>query len=119
MRRSIIIAAALAVTLAVAGAAHAARIKDMASVKGVRGNQLIGYGLVVGLNGTGDKSATTFTVQGLTNMLTRMGVKVTSGQVKVKNVAAVMVTTDLPAFARAGNRMDVTLSSIEIGRAHV
>jgi flagellar P-ring protein precursor FlgI len=112
MRRLIIIAAALALALTLDGLAHAARIKDMASVKGVRGNQLIGYGLVVGLNGSGDKSATTFTVQGLTNMLTRMGVKVTSGQVKVKNVAAVMVTSDLPAFARAGNRVDVTLSSI-------
>jgi flagellar P-ring protein precursor FlgI len=95
-----------------AGAAQAVRIKDMASFKGVRGNQLVGYGLVVGLNGTGDKSATTFTVQGLTNMLTRMGVRVTPDQVKVKNVAAVMVTASLPPFARAGQRLDVTLSSL-------
>jgi flagellar P-ring protein precursor FlgI len=101
----------LALTMA-AMPVGAVRIKDMASLRGVRGNQLIGYGLVVGLNGTGDKAATTFTTQGLTNMLTRMGVKVTPGQVKVKNVAAVMVTAELPAFARQGNRLEVTLSSL-------
>ncbi len=112
MRRKIVIAATLLLALALANLAHATRIKDMAWIKGVRSNQLVGYGLVVGLNGTGDKNATTFTVQGLTNMLTRMGVKVTPGQVKVKNVAAVMVTTDLPAFSRVGNRLDVTLSSL-------
>ncbi|MFH1035747.1 MAG: flagellar basal body P-ring protein FlgI [Pseudomonadota bacterium] len=92
--------------------AWAVRIKDMASIRGVRGNQLIGYGLVVGLNGTGDKSSTTFTTQGLANMLTRMGVRVTPDQIKVKNVAAVMVTADLPAFARNGARIDITLSSL-------
>jgi flagellar P-ring protein precursor FlgI len=92
--------------------AGAVRIKDMASIRGVRGNQLIGYGLVVGLNGTGDKSSTTFTTQGLANMLTRMGVRVTPDQLKVKNVAAVMVTADLPAYARNGGRIDVTLSSL-------
>ncbi len=92
--------------------AWAVRIKDMASIKGVRSNQLVGYGLVVGLNGTGDKSSTTFTTQGLANMLTRMGVKVSPGQIKVKNVAAVMVTAELPPYARLGNRLDVTLSSL-------
>ncbi len=107
----VVIGFAILVLLA-AGPAGAVRIKDMASFKGVRGNKLVGYGLVVGLNGTGDKSATTFTVQGLTNMLTRMGVKVTPNQVKVKNVAAVMVTADLPPFARVGQRIDVTLSSL-------
>ncbi|MBI4798800.1 MAG: flagellar basal body P-ring protein FlgI [Desulfarculus sp.] len=99
-------------TLAFSEPALAVRIKDMASIRGVRGNQLLGYGLVVGLNGTGDKSSTTFTTQGLANMLTRMGVRVTPDQVKVKNVAAVMVTADLPAFARNGARLDVTLSSL-------
>jgi flagellar P-ring protein FlgI len=98
--------------LASAQPALATRIKDMASVRGVRSNQLIGYGLVVGLNGTGDKSSTTFTTQGLANMLTRMGVRVTPDQLKVKNVAAVMVTAELPAFARNGARVDVTLSSL-------
>ena len=112
MRKVSLITALLSLLLLAAGAAQAVRIKDMASFKGVRGNQLVGYGLVVGLNGTGDKSATTFTVQGLTNMLTRMGVRVTPDQVKVKNVAAVMVTASLPPFARAGQRVDVTLSSL-------
>jgi flagellar P-ring protein precursor FlgI len=78
----------------------------------VRGNQLIGYGLVLGLNGTGDKASTIFTKQGLSNMLNRMGVKVTAGSMSVKNVAAVMVTATLPAFARLGQRIDITLSSL-------
>ena len=102
----------LALLLAAAVPAQAVRIKDMASVRGVRANQLIGYGLVVGLNGTGDKSSTTFTNQGLANMLTRMGLKVSADGIKVKNVAAVMVTTKLPPYARLGNRLDVTLSSL-------
>ncbi len=116
MRRSYLVLSALALALCLGwlapAPAEATRIRDLTSFKGVRGNQLIGYGLVVGLNGTGDKSSTTFTVQGLTNMLTRMGVRVTSGQVKVKNVAAVMVTADLPAFAHSGSKLDVTLSSL-------
>ncbi|MFZ5586613.1 MAG: flagellar basal body P-ring protein FlgI [Thermodesulfobacteriota bacterium] len=94
-----------------AGPSAAARIKDLATIQGVRGNQLIGYGLVVGLNGTGDKSVT-FTTQGLANMLTRMGVRVPAADIKVKNVAAVMVTADLPPYARLGQRLDVTLSSL-------
>jgi flagellar P-ring protein precursor FlgI len=112
MRKASLTIALVSLLLAAAIPALAVRIKDMASFKGVRGNQLVGYGLVVGLNGTGDKSATTFTVQGLTNMLTRMGVRVTPDQVKVKNVAAVMVTATLPPFARMGQRLDVTLSSL-------
>ncbi|MBU1349432.1 flagellar basal body P-ring protein FlgI, partial [Patescibacteria group bacterium] len=89
MRKASLTIALVSMFLLAASSVQAVRIKDMASFKGVRGNQLVGYGLVVGLNGTGDKSATTFTVQGLTNMLTRMGVRVTPDQVKVKNVAAV------------------------------
>lgn len=112
MRKLSLTLALVSLLLLAAGPAQAVRIKDMASFKGVRGNQLVGYGLVVGLNGTGDKSATTFTVQGLANMLTRMGVRVTPDQVKVKNVAAVMVTASLPPFARVGQRLDVTLSSL-------
>ncbi len=92
--------------------ADAARIKDLASIKGVRTNQLIGYGLVVGLNGTGDKSGTEFTIQSLANMLERMGVHVDKNSVKVKNVAAVMVTAKVPPFARIGSELDITLSSI-------
>jgi flagellar P-ring protein precursor FlgI len=89
----------------------AARIKDMASLEGVRTNQLVGYGLVVGLDGTGDQTNTLFTVQSLVNMLQHMGIQVDPKQVKVKNVAAVMVTADMPPFARIGNRIDVMVSS--------
>ena len=90
----------------------AVKIRDLASVQGIRENQLFGYGLVVGLNGSGDKQQTEFTIQSLVNMLDRMGITVSQNDVKVKNVAAVMVTAKLPAFARTGNRIDVTVSSI-------
>lgn len=92
--------------------AEAARIKELAAIKGIRTNQLIGYGLVVGLNGTGDKSGTQFTIQGLVNMMERMGVHVDKNSVGVKNVAAVMVTADIPPFSRIGNKVDVTVSSV-------
>ncbi|NQT69844.1 MAG: flagellar basal body P-ring protein FlgI [Desulfobacteraceae bacterium] len=89
-----------------------ARIKDIASIKGIRPNQLFGYGLIVGLNGSGDKAGTGFTIQGLVNMLERMGVHVSAADVKVSNVAAVMVSANLPPFARIGKKIDITLSSI-------
>ncbi|MEW6441376.1 MAG: flagellar basal body P-ring protein FlgI [bacterium] len=89
-----------------------ARVKDVSKIIGVRENQLLGYGLVVGLNGTGDKQGTEFTIQSLTNMLVRMGIRVDPNQVKVKNVAAVMVTADLPPFVRPGARLDVAVSSL-------
>jgi len=89
-----------------------ARIKDIASIKGIRSNQLFGYGLVTGLNGSGDKGGTTFTIQGLVNMLESMGVNVNADDVKVSNVAAVMVSATLPPFARIGKKIDITLSSI-------
>jgi flagellar P-ring protein precursor FlgI len=92
--------------------AQAARIKDLTSIKGVRTNQLTGYGLVVGLDGTGDKSGTEFTIQSLVNMLERMGINVDKKDVSVKNVAAVVVTAKLPPFARIGSKMDVVVSSI-------
>ena len=94
------------------GDAAAVRIKDLASVKGVRANQLLGYGLVVGLNGTGDKSRTEFTTQSLKSMLSNMGSGVDPTEIKVKNVAAVMVTADLPAFSRTGSSIDVDVSSL-------
>ena len=90
----------------------AARIKDLASIKGIRHNQLIGYGLVVGLNGTGDKPGTGFTVQSLVNMIERMGIHIDENDVTVKNVAAVMVTAKIAPFARIGNKIDVLVSSI-------
>lgn len=92
--------------------AQAVRIKDLASVKGVRGNQLVGYGLVVGLNGTGDGNKSPFTTQGLANMLKNIGMAVNEADLKVKNVAGVMVTATLPPFIKAGQPLDVTLSSL-------
>ena len=88
------------------------RLKDLVTVEGVRDNQLIGYGLVVGLAGTGDRRQTIFSTQSLTNMLERMGVSVPAAAIRVNNTAAVMVTATLPPFARPGARIDVTSSSI-------
>jgi flagellar P-ring protein precursor FlgI len=90
------------------------RIKDIAEVQGVRGNQLFGYGLVLGLEGTGDGQQSIFTVQSVINMLRRLGINpnVTPQQMQVKNVAAVMVTAELPAFSKEGSKIDVTVSSI-------
>lgn len=93
-------------------ASGTSRIKDIAHMRGVRANQLYGYGLVVGLSGTGDKRQTLFTVQSLTNLLERMGVAVDPSKMRVQNVAAVMVTASLPPFARAGQPIDVAVSSI-------
>ncbi len=94
--------------------AHAERLKDIASIQGVRSNQLIGYGLVVGLSGTGDQTTQTpFTIQTFNNMLAQFGIKVPpGGNVQLKNVAAVSIHADLPAFAKPGQTIDVTVSSI-------
>jgi flagellar P-ring protein precursor FlgI len=98
--------------LAVAPAMFAVRVKDLASIEGVRDNQLIGYGLVVGLNGTGDRQQTVFSTQSLSNLLSKMGVNVAPDLLRVRNVAAVMATATLPPFATPGMRLDVTVSSI-------
>jgi flagellar P-ring protein FlgI len=90
----------------------ASRIKDIASFEGVRENQLIGQGLVVGLNGTGDRSQTVFTTQELANMLERSGITVSATQMRVKNIAAVIITATLPPSIRQGSRIDVTVSSL-------
>jgi flagellar P-ring protein precursor FlgI len=95
----------------------AARIKDLGYINGVRPNQLIGYGLVVGLDNTGDRTNTIFTNQSLTNMLEKMGIRVDPKTIKVNNVAAVVVTADLPPFARIGNKIDVLVSSIGDARS--
>jgi len=93
--------------------APAVRIKDFVNIKGVRQNQLFGYGLVIGLAGTGDGKNAEFTFQSLASLLERMGMTVNPRDVeKVENVAAVMVTAELPPFARSGGRIDVTVSSI-------
>jgi flagellar P-ring protein precursor FlgI len=99
--------------------AHAERIKDLASVQGVRPNQLIGYGLVVGLDGTGDQtSQTPFTVQTIVSMLMQMGINLPPGtNLRLRNVAAVMVTATLPAFAQPGQVIDVTVSSMGNARS--
>lgn len=94
------------------GVSGAARLKDIAEINGVRKNQLVGYGLVVGLDGSGDGKKAAFTVQSMASMLEKMGVTIDQRNIKVKNVAAVMVTATLPAFAKKGNRIDVLVSSI-------
>lgn len=90
----------------------AAQVRDLASVVGVRDNQLIGYGLVVGLNGSGDGTSSKFTIQSISNMLQTVNVKVSANDIKSKNTAAVMVTAKLPPFARQGDKLDVMISSI-------
>jgi len=104
----------LLAALLVADAARAERIKDLASIAGVRNNQLVGYGIVVGLDGSGDQTTQTpFTVQSVINMLSNMGVNLPAGQsLQLKNVAAVVVTATLPPFSRSGQQIDVTVSSI-------
>lgn len=90
----------------------ATRLKDLVSLEGVRSNQLIGYGLLVGLAGTGDKRQTMFTAQSLTNLLQRMGLSVSPLAIQVKNTAAVMVTAVLPPFAQPGTQIDVNAAAI-------
>src|SRR6202522_1283562 len=100
--------------LAAASSTQAERIKDMAQVQGVRTNQLVGYGLVVGLDGTGDQtSQAPFTIQSLTNMLAQLGVTVpTNVTPQLKNVAAVSVHAEMPAFVKPGETIDITVNSI-------
>ena len=105
--------AAMALILSGAAAHAMSRIKDLANIEGVRQNQLIGYGLVVGLNGTGDTlNNIPFTKQSLQAMLERMGVNIRGATIRTGNVAAVMVTGNLPAFATQGTRMDITVSAM-------
>ena len=107
-------AIAAALFLMIAAAAQADRVKDLASVQGVRANQLVGYGLVVGLAGTGDQtSQAPFTIQSIKNMLIRYGITIPANtNPQLKNVAAVTVHADLPPFAKTGQAIDVTVSSI-------
>jgi flagellar P-ring protein precursor FlgI len=88
-----------------------ARVKDIASIEGIRDNQLIGYGIVVGLQGTGDSQQTTFPAQTLASTLLRMGVSVPAAAIRVQNLAAVFVSATLPPFARPGTKLDITVSS--------
>jgi len=117
----IALSALLATQLATADETHKVLIRDVATVEGVRENSLVGYGLVVGLKGTGDKQQTYFTVQTLASVLARMGVQIPSSvlqsTVQVKNVAAVFVTASLPPFSRPGMHVDVMASSIGDARS--
>ncbi len=115
----IFLALATVLSLCASGPADAERLKDLASIGGVRQNQLIGYGLVVGLDGSGDQTTQTpFTVQSIINMLGNLGVTLPPGQsLQLKNVAAVMVTSSLPPFARPGQQIDVTVSSMGNARS--
>jgi flagellar P-ring protein FlgI len=107
------LAALVALSCVASPAAATSRIKDLANIEGVRQNQLIGYGLVVGLNGTGDTlNNTPFTKQSLQAMLERLGVNIRGQQIRTGNVAAVMVTANLPPFATQGTRIDVTASAM-------
>ena len=114
LMRGLVAAVAAGIFYSTAAEAAAERIKDLATIAGVRENQLVGYGLVVGLDGSGDQTTQTpFTKQSIVNMLGNMGVTVPQGtNMQLKNVAAVMVTASLPAFARPGQAIDVTVSSI-------
>src|SRR5580704_7417318 len=88
-----------------------ARVKDISSIEGIRDNQLVGYGIVVGLQGTGDSQQTTFPIQTLAATLLRMGVSVPASSIRVQNLAAVFVSATLPPFARSGTKLDITVSS--------
>ncbi len=114
LTRKLLLVALCAAGLGATPALHAERLKDLASIQGVRQNQLIGYGLVVGLDGSGDQTTQTpFTVQSVVSMLQQMGVNLPpANRMQLKNVAAVMVTTSLPPFAQPGQMLDVTVSSM-------
>jgi flagellar P-ring protein precursor FlgI len=113
MRPLHILLAAFAAAVLAPPAVAEPRLKDLVEIEGVRGNDLVGYGLVVGLSGTGDGIRNSpFTEEALSNLLERLGVNVSGEAIRPKNVAAVIVTATLPAFARAGSRIDVTVSAI-------
>ena len=110
-------AACLAIFGQRGGAESSTRLKDIVTMQGGSASPLIGYGLVIGLNKSGDKRQTIFSTQTLAAMLERFGVSVPGGQIKVENIAAVLVTTELPPYARSGARLDVTVSSVGDARS--
>ena len=99
----------IAMLLLMAGTAQADRLKDVATIEGVRPNQLTGFGLVVGLAGTGDDASSPVVARSLSKMLKKLGTTVAPGELKSKNVAAVVITAELPPFARPGQALDVTI----------
>ncbi|KYZ76353.1 flagellar biosynthesis protein FlgA [Anaerosporomusa subterranea] len=114
MRKTVALCALLLITLmtGIVAAAPGVRVKDIARVQGARDNQLVGYGLVLGLSGSGDSDKSDFTVQSIANMLKSFGVIANMSQLQPKNAAAVMVTAKLPPFARPGDTIDITISSL-------
>ncbi len=112
MKKYYLIILVFALVIGFTNNANSERIKDIARIYGVRSYRLIGYGLVAGLPGTGDKEQTVFSIQSLTNMLQRYGINVDPSKIRVRNVAAVMVTADIPPFAKPGMRVDAIVSSI-------
>ncbi len=112
MKRTITLISVIAASLLTVLANSQVRIKDIAGIQGARGNHLMGYGLVIGLDGSGDSNSTLFTAQTVVNMLQKLGVNVPQGLIKVKNIAAVIVTAEMPAFAKPGGLIDVTVNSI-------
>jgi flagellar P-ring protein FlgI len=116
VRGTLLLATLIALTISVFAsdpppAPRQARIKDISSIEGIRDNQLVGYGIVVGLQGTGDSQQTTFPIQTLAATLLRMGVSVPASSIRVQNLAAVFVSATLPPFARSGTKLDITVSS--------
>lgn len=116
MRWSVLIPLTLAL-LGAAREASADKIRDLCDVVGARDNQLVGYGVVTGLNGTGDDVSAPFAAQSLRALLRRLGVQVDQRQVRLRNVAAVVVTANIPAFVRSGSKLDLTVSSIGNARS--
>lgn len=112
MRPRLALAVALALAALTPHAAHADKLRDLADVAGARENQLLGYGIVAGLSGTGDDITAPIAAQSVLNMLRRLGVQVDPKQLMLRNVAAVMVTANIPPFARSGSKLDITVSSI-------
>jgi flagellar P-ring protein precursor FlgI len=115
--RALFAFACLLLALLQAAPARADRLLDLCDVVGVRENQLIGYGVVVGLQGTGDDVSAPFAMQSLRSLLRRLGVQIDSGQLRLRNVAAVLVTANVPAFVRSGGHLDVTVSSVGNARS--
>jgi flagellar P-ring protein precursor FlgI len=113
----ILVAAAILLAPSAAKSAAKVRVKELANIQGVRDNELFGYGLVVGLSGTGDTERVFFTSQSISGMLGRLGIRVDPKEIRVRNVAAVMVTARLPPFARPGSRIDVTVGSMGNARS--
>jgi flagellar P-ring protein FlgI len=111
-RTALLLFALLLGALGLPGRASAERFQDLADLVGARSNQLVGYGLVVGLNGSGDGAKAEFTVQSVVAMLQRLGILVDAKKIKIKNVAAVVVTSEIPAFARPGQKLEVLVSSL-------